>query len=391
MKLSNATVAAVAAIPRHDMMRKGFQRAPIPIQREPEVAVNKEKLVTFKCRNVPEDPTSTQFELSVLPFNGDESPETWFRLQEKANKVIKGQNLTTGPQRYEFYRRILTGKALARFEETAATAGTETIPNLRIVLQGVMNYVLPARALQTQKRYMRRLCRKPPEMTMKEYISRFQQLNSYLAMFDSNRGALNKLPNDEIIEHAEFAIPASWRQQMILQGFEPIDHTLDEFTQFCERLEFTEKLHEANHVRKPKPDGAHPPKGKRDPRMDHSKPAAKRGHNEKTPPFKCAYHGPNWSHNTGDCKMVVAQAQKMASAHGNFMKNGDKKPRYGNRTWVRDDGGANKKEELHAMIQNMVKDAVKDERKRKAVDPPDEENFNVDELLANLVASDDEN
>ena len=43
------------------------------------------------------------------------------------------------------------------------------------------------------------------------------------------------------------------------------------------------------------------------------------------------------------------------------------------------------------MIQNMVKDAVKDERKRKAVDPPDEENFNVDELLANLVASDDEN
>jgi len=89
--------------------------------------------------------------------------------------------------------------------------------------------------------------------------------------------------------------------------------------------------------------------------------------------------------------MVVAQAQKMAAAHGNFIKNGEKKPRYGNRTWVRDDGGANKKEELHAMIQNMVKDAVKDERKRKAIDPPDEENFNVDELLANLVASDDEN
>jgi hypothetical protein len=40
----------------------------------------------------------------------------------------------------------------------------------------------------------------------------------------------------------EFAIPISWRVEMIKQAFRPIEHDNPEIVEFCERLEFTEKV-----------------------------------------------------------------------------------------------------------------------------------------------------
>ena len=73
----------------------------------------------------------------------------------------------------------------------------------------------------------------------------------------------------------------------------------------------------------------------------------------------------------------------MASAHSNLDRR-VKRGRFGNKTWKRDSGNDKPKSkgELHAYIQSMVNNAVKQsEKKRKADDPPadvDLDEFNYD-------------
>ena len=61
-------------------------------------------------------------------------------------------------------------------------------------------------------------------MKMKEYFHRYNELNDYLSYFNEN-GVANMLPEDEVKDHLEFAIPSKWRQQMTLQGFDPTTKT----------------------------------------------------------------------------------------------------------------------------------------------------------------------
>ena len=46
-----------------------------------------------------------------------------------------------------------------------------------------------------------------------------------------------KLPEDELLELLEFSLPEKWQVAMLLQDFDPADHSLKEFVAFCTRLE----------------------------------------------------------------------------------------------------------------------------------------------------------
>lgn len=376
------------AVPRKNVNRRSFQPAPIPLERPESKSVDKDKLVVNKCRVDPNNNNSAPYEISIKPFDGAGSVEEYFIFLKQTYKVVKGQGLSTGPQGYALYRRLFTGTALARFETAAAAAGNETVEHLKTTIQSVTNYVLPKKALQTQRRYMRRLVRKPKELPMKAYVNRFHELNDYLAMFDTDVGDANKLDEDEIKEHIEFAIPGKWRQQMILQGVEPLDETIDNIIDFCERQEFSEDIFESTHAIATKSDDAKPRNGKRGSKMMTSKAAKER--NSNNPKYFCHYHGPNYSHDTNKCKVVIAQAEKMASAHSN-LQNGNKKAKYGNKTWDRPKNN-NNNDELNVMIQKAVKAAVSENesaKKRKATDPPGgKDNFAAEEQFEALSLSD---
>jgi len=160
-------------------------------------------------------------------------------------------------------RRLLTGEALTRFNNTASIERTETLALLERCLQAVTDYVLPKFALAHQKRYMRRLCRKPQDMPIKQYYARYKELNDYLALFNAN-GPANKLDDDEVTEHLHFSIPNRWQKEMIMHGFEPIEGSIDEFLEFCERLEVTEGIYNDTH-KKPAgmPDHGSPPSSRK--------------------------------------------------------------------------------------------------------------------------------
>jgi len=39
---------------------------------------------------------------------------------------------------------------------------------------------------------------------------------------------------------AKFSVPAMWQKTMIMHGFDPANHTIQEFIEFYERIEFAE-------------------------------------------------------------------------------------------------------------------------------------------------------
>ena len=65
------------------------------------------------------------------------------------------------------------------------------------------------------------------------------QLVSYPGTGDNTDGT--KLPKDEILDLLEFGIPNTWQKAMLLQDFDPQVHTVNDFVQFCERLETMRK------------------------------------------------------------------------------------------------------------------------------------------------------
>jgi len=103
-------------------------------------------------------------------------------------------------------------------------------------LNDVIEHILPKRALTYQKRAMCRFKHKPAEMSMRDFMTRLRENNSYLQFFlpfDANAN----LPMDELVDIGKFAVPLPWQREMVLQGYEPADHDTDELVNFCDRLE----------------------------------------------------------------------------------------------------------------------------------------------------------
>lgn len=93
----------------------------IPFERPQQRELQRHEVLTFRLRSVPQDHDSTTYELT-LPFFKQGAPETLLLLLNGIRQVVRGQNLTTGPQKYQLMRRMLEGDALAAFNRAATTA-----------------------------------------------------------------------------------------------------------------------------------------------------------------------------------------------------------------------------------------------------------------------------
>ena len=85
--------------------------------------------------------------------------------------------MTTGSQQYACIRRLLDGNSLAAFELSAADLGNPTVLNAEAILKDLRDQLFPQRALQQQKRYMRRSLRKPRSMSIRMYVNRVLEMN----------------------------------------------------------------------------------------------------------------------------------------------------------------------------------------------------------------------
>ena len=95
------------------------------------------------------------YELSI-PFFSAGTPEEWLKFQKNLQAIFVGQDVTTGPTQYAMAKALLKGDALSVFEASTIARGTITVTNFKLCLSDITGHVFPAKAAQTQKRYMPR-------------------------------------------------------------------------------------------------------------------------------------------------------------------------------------------------------------------------------------------
>lgn len=225
-------------------------------------------------------------------------------------------------------------KAQAGAAGAAVIQPSATLVTLETGLHEVVTVLAPFRALARVKRFLRRNCRKPADMSIRTYVSHFLRINEEeLALLPPFTTA-NKLDFSEMVEIWQYAIPSSWNKKLQEQGKDPVLMTADEFITATEFIESSETDFEKVPRKK---DG-------------HSSKKKKSTSNDKPGSLKyCKVHGKNKTHSTEDCKVIKNQ--------GSDGKSYEKKPYSKNKTWNRD---ANKstdksKKDFHAFIAKAVK------------------------------------
>ena len=376
--------------------KSGFLPPPIPLERPTNKVLQKDEYLVMKLRSVPNKSNSPVYELNV-PYFKDGTPEEWMKFLINFKKIIIGQDLSTGPTQFAMARRLLMGETLTEFnkkveelkveateaadEGVAITDRTvETIDNLDVCFKAVTSIVLPPKALQTQKRYMRRVLRKPQGMKIREYFGRYLELNEYLKEFPPFNGASQKLPSDEVLEHAEFAIPNSWQRQMVLHGFNTISRSINEFIEFCERLEVSESIFDSAHRKSQKTNTQTSTNGTIPQGRDGKSNGRTSGHKRKATNYFCLYHKENATHNTDQCKVLKAQADRMSAQLGrggsSYKGKNDK---------FKSDSKSNSKD-FQSFAAEVVEQVVK---KMKKSEDKNRENYSFNKFREMSVSSND--
>ena len=127
----------------------------ISLHRPARRELNKDEVLNFTLQTDPKNKDSTTYELTIGYFSKGTAEELLLFLRS-VKKILKGQDITTGPAQYALMRRLLQGDALAAFNKAAKENATETTANYEECVRALITHILPRKALATQKRYILR-------------------------------------------------------------------------------------------------------------------------------------------------------------------------------------------------------------------------------------------
>ena len=215
--------------------------------------------------------------------------------------------------------------------------------------------------------------RKPREMKVRDFVARVQEINNYLSQFPPF-GADQTLPEDEVLDILESAVPIAWQREFVRSGFDPIDHDVREFVDRSERVELTEALDNKKTDSHTNPSSSNK-KHKANGHGTRSNPHRSGGNNkgpkwgartsEEAP--TCPLHGKG--HSMGDCKVLRAQAEKMKAMH--MAKSFEQKTE--ERKNKRKFADKISKDEINAMIEARIKKAKSTKGTDSSSDSTDED------------------
>ena len=336
-----------------------------------EAPLNKENSVTIELRTNPADANSAKLKITMRVLRGDEdlrSMVQWY--EDLTSKVMVGLNLTTGLAQRNMVRNLMEGHPRSLFDQicealagerrlaavTVANPDTGHADHLAVLaepldghvstltvaetIQHVLQSIMPLKALERVKRYLRRDCRKPADMKIRYYYQLLLRINTQeiprLPPFNANM----RFSDDELMDIILFGIPKSWHREMDRQGIDPIALPLAELVQFFEQIEAAEE-HESHAKQVSK---------------DHKKSRGKRDSGPSDNNKYCLIHG-HGGHSSDECHKLKAEAKRLKSNNHHDQGKG----KSSNKTWKReaDDGRKKSQKELNAFVKKSIKDGVK--------------------------------
>mgnify|MGYP007134103953 CR=1 FL=1 len=362
---------------------------PIKLFEEEQAQGKKGDHLKIDIRSVPEDPNSKTFSLDVRFFQSG-TPKQWLDFKKTFDKVIVGQNLTTGPTRYQMARTLLKGEALRVFNLSTMERGTETVEHFNQVMDDVTAHFFPKKPIAKQKRYFRRQLRKPCDSTIRQFVMSLSDANQDLCLYP---GATEDtpLPEDELCELVEWASPNVWQWQTLIQGFDTTEHSLTEFVEFLERLETAEEIYDSNYQKKGQSANASQKGSNKSETQRSAKSQRGQQNNQKGAGSQkwCPLHQVN-SHDISECKVVLSQVEKMKSA---WQAGGT---RMDNKCQKREGGRyerGRKEEDLNAIAERAVIKALEKKaakKKKKAQLKKESEDEFCDAVESLSLSSSDE-
>ena len=173
------------------------------------------------------------------------------------------------------------------------------------------------------------------------------------------------LTPDEIINILLFGAPKSWQREMDRQGFNPLAKTVTAAVEFMEHIEMSEDFDDDRKV------AAVAKKG------NNNKKSNNKGNSGANGSKCCMLHGNNNTHDTLECKTLMAQAKKLKGNNGANLKG-----KGGNKAWKNKakDKTNDSKKELAALIKKATEvikkgelNAIEPTKKHKVRWPSEEE------------------
>jgi len=408
----------------------------LPLVELPERKVPTNERTTFKLNTDPAVTTSPKMDFIMNHLTGTETPREVITFISRVRELKKGLAIDEETQMGQFHTTVLSllhgsakeayevevnEVAAARRAEEAAVATEEWVLTLDVEptdaerkemeefnlkattdilmedfelgLNAMATQLLPFQALTKVKRYLRRHCHKPSNMTIRQFVNRIRKINEHELPLLVPMSPNNLLAYDEILELLFYGIPTRHRKK--LQEMD-IDLTncpdYPTFIQRAERVEESERM-DSNNNSNSSNSGAVPKKNK------NGKSSNGKGKsyicNEDTPngngSKKCILHGFNNTHTTDECKVMKAMADEKKTSSGNSSNTSsyaDKKKSNG-KSYEK----TVTKKELNALVAKGVRKellAVSAARKKKAAHEANNVEIQPDDPVLEQLALDAE-
>jgi len=237
---------------------------------------------------------SKSFDLSVEPggaagtptykmngrvLNGTEELRTKIQWVKDVETIIQGLNIdTVAPMMrvihvlseeaiYNIVDEALTRHGEAYFESTEMVAAEaadllagnnnrvtqlnargpiQHFVGLRTCLMAAIAFNMPFKTLERVKKSIRRECRKPADLGVRDYISHIHRINNDEIPLIPPGGIAQRFTEDDLIDIILHGTPKSWQREMDRQGFESFEKTLPQVADFMERIEASEEPPKSN-------------------------------------------------------------------------------------------------------------------------------------------------
>ena len=337
------------------------------VEEDDSYKLSKDNATSWELRTVPTNNASPTYKVMVRILEGNETPRQICRWHKDVRKLCVGVNAADLDQRrpimeacmrpgpLNIFNATLQAHAELAYEaaltaalQTDVTAGDTVASDavrangvdhyrhndhLDIALQEVVTSLMPRKVLAKVKRNLRRDMRKPMDMKVRPYFQALMRINTEELPSLPPFGNDQFLTEDEVLDILLFGTPQSWQQEMDHQGFDPVESGLYNTVAFMENIESVEDKPEFKEVK------SKPTKTKK------GKDGESDGSSKKKAPYYCKHHGPNYTHDTADCRVLKSKGT------------------HSNKTWNRskaEEAASASKKELAALVAKTVKKELKD-------------------------------